>query len=48
MTDEDFLHAFETCTLPPESFHHVAHVRLAFLYLSRATAVDATTGKSLR
>lgn len=33
MTDEEFRRAFETLSLPPESFNHAAHVRLAWLYL---------------
>ena len=33
MDDREFLTAFEACTLPPASFDHRAHVRLAWLYL---------------
>jgi hypothetical protein len=33
MTDEDFLHALETCSLPGEEFGHAGHVRAAYLYL---------------
>jgi hypothetical protein len=35
MTDEDFLAAFERCTLPRAEWTHAAHVRLAWLRLSR-------------
>jgi len=31
MTDEEFLQAFEECTL--EEFHHADHIRMAWLYL---------------
>lgn len=33
MTDEEFLHAFETATLPRFCWTHRAHVRMAYLYL---------------
>ena len=33
MTDAEFVRAFENCALPPGSFHHADHVRLAWLYL---------------
>lgn len=35
MTDDDFLTAFETCTIPRADWTHEAHVRMAWLYLSR-------------
>jgi hypothetical protein len=35
MTDEEFLAAFEWCTLPRAEWTHAAHVRLAWLYLGR-------------
>lgn len=35
MTDEDFLAAFEGCTIPKADWTHEAHVRMAWLYLSR-------------
>ena len=35
MTDNEFIAAFENCTLPLESFRHADHVKMAFLYLSR-------------
>lgn len=41
MTDDAFLEAFEACTLPPGSFHHSDHVRLAWLYLTRHPFTEA-------
>lgn len=44
MTETEFVHAFEECTLPAGSFHHADHVRLAWLYLRDkpfATALEA-------
>ena len=35
MSDDDFLRAFETGTLPKEEFTHGAHVRLAWICLRR-------------
>ena len=35
MTDEAFLQAFETLTLPFDQWTHRAHVKVAFIYLSR-------------
>jgi MFS family permease len=35
MNDDEFLHALESCELPPEDFGHLAHVRAAYLYLRR-------------
>jgi hypothetical protein len=35
MTDDEFLHAFETGALPKEEFTHAAHVRLAWVCLRR-------------
>ncbi len=43
MTDEEFLRALESCTLPQSQFGHVAHVRAVYLYLQHAdfaTALD--------
>jgi len=39
MTDHEFLARFEACTLDP--FHHQDHVRAAFLYLRRYSALEA-------
>jgi hypothetical protein len=33
MTDEEFLKAFEDCTL--EEFHHKDHIRMAWIYLRK-------------
>src|SRR5262245_50476442 len=33
MNDEEFLSAFENCTL--ESFHHKDHIRMAWIYLRK-------------
>jgi hypothetical protein len=33
MTDEEFLQAFEECTL--EEFHHPDHIRMAWIYLRK-------------
>jgi hypothetical protein len=35
LSDADFLHAFESCTLPATSWTHTAHVRLAWLRLNQ-------------
>jgi len=34
VTDEEFLDAFESCTLPREQWTHHAHLRVAYLYAS--------------
>ncbi len=41
MTDDEFVAQFENATLPIESFRHVDHVKMAFLYLQRFRVVDA-------
>jgi hypothetical protein len=35
LTDDEFLAAFTTCNLPPSSFRHGDHLRLAWLLLHR-------------
>jgi hypothetical protein len=35
MTDDEFLAAFEECTLERKEWTHAAHVRMAWLYLTR-------------
>lgn len=35
MGDQEFIAAFENCTLVAEDFHHLDHVRMAFLYLAQ-------------
>ena len=41
MTDDEFVAAFENCTLPLEAFRHADHVRMAFLYLARYPPLEA-------
>lgn len=38
MTDDDFLAAFERCRLARKDWTHEAHVRMAWLYLTRLPA----------
>jgi hypothetical protein len=40
MTDDQFVAAFEACTLRNEEFHHADHVRLGFLYMSRFPGLE--------
>ncbi len=42
MSDDEFLTAFENCTLAFEQWTHRAHVRVAFLYASRFDLKSAT------
>ena len=35
MNDDDFIQQFEACSLPFDQWHHRAHVKLAYLYLTR-------------
>jgi hypothetical protein len=50
MSDDEFVEAFETCTLPKELFHHRDHLRLAWIYLRRYGRREAGTrvGESIR
>lgn len=41
MTDNELLSGFEDCTLANEAFHHEDHVRVAFLYLSHLSPLQA-------
>lgn len=41
MTDDEFLAAFEGCTLPKAEWTHAAHVRMAWIHLSRTADFDA-------
>ena len=41
MTDEQFLRAFESGSLPNEAFHHLDHLRIAWLYVRRDGAAEA-------
>ena len=40
MTDEDFLAAFEDCSIPKAEWTHEAHVRMAWLYLRRRPLIE--------
>ena len=40
MTDEAFARAFEHGTVTPAEFDHVAHVRVAWVYLHESASVD--------
>ncbi len=37
MNDDEFLAAFEGCTVPRDEWTHAAHVRMAWIYLNRAS-----------
>lgn len=41
MTDDEFIEGFERCTLNRADWTHAAHVRMAWLYLSRDLDFDA-------
>jgi hypothetical protein len=41
MTDDEFLLAFEACTFTRPEWTHEAHVRMAWLYLSRKSFTEA-------
>jgi hypothetical protein len=41
MSDDEIIHQFETGKVPPESFHHADHVRLAFAYLRQYAPLTA-------
>jgi len=41
MTDDEFMVSFENCSLANQSFRHADHVRMAFLYLSKYSALEA-------
>lgn len=40
MTDDQFVAAFETCTIRNEEFHHADHVRLGFLYMCQFPVLE--------
>jgi hypothetical protein len=40
-TDEEIIAEFERGALPPDSFHHADHVRLAFAYLRQYPLLEA-------
>jgi hypothetical protein len=41
MSESEWMEQFERCALPNDSFHHVDHVRMAFLYLQKYTPLEA-------
>ncbi len=41
MSGDELIAQFEGGTTPPDTFHHAEHVRLAFEYLRRYTALEA-------
>jgi hypothetical protein len=41
MNDSEWMEDFESCTLPSDSFHHVDHVKMAFLYLRKYKPLEA-------
>jgi hypothetical protein len=41
LTDHELMEQFERATLPLECFHHREHVRVAFLYLTEYSVLDA-------
>ena len=40
MTDEAFARAFENGSVTPADFNHVAHVRVAWVYLRETASID--------
>lgn len=47
LSDEIFVAQFEDCSLAPEDFNHLGHLRLGWLYLRRyplAQAIEKVTG----
>ena len=40
MTDQAFARAFESGSVTPDAFNHVAHVRLAWVYLHESASVE--------
>lgn len=41
MTDDEFLTAFDDCSLNPAYFHHADHMRLAYIILEGNRLLDA-------
>ena len=41
MTDSELMEQFESGTIPDAGFHHREHVRVAFLYLSEYSVLEA-------
>ncbi len=45
MSDDEFLAAFEGCTIPKAEWTHGAHVRMAWLYAARSESYRAARVK---
>src|SRR5262249_27770923 len=45
MTDAELARALERGQIPNEGFHHVDHLRVAFVYLNESPSVDAAGGR---
>jgi hypothetical protein len=41
MNDSEWMEAFESCTLPNDTFHHAEHVKMAFLYMQKYKPLEA-------
>ena len=41
MNESEWMEAFESCTLPNNTFHHAEHVKMAFLYLHKYAPLEA-------
>ncbi len=41
MTEDELIERFEQGSLPAQGFHHVDHVRVAFIYLCRCPVLEA-------
>lgn len=41
LSDDEFVAAFEQCTISPAAFHHADHLRLAWIYAGRDDAEGA-------
>lgn len=41
LSDDDFLSGFAACTLPPEAFSHLGHLRIAWIHLQRFPLTEA-------
>jgi hypothetical protein len=41
LNEAEWMEAFESCTLPIDSFHHADHVKMAFLFVQKFTPLEA-------
>jgi hypothetical protein len=41
LNEAEWMEAFESCTLPNDSFHHTEHVKMAFLYVQKFPPLEA-------